>query len=141
MTTATHLLVLVEDDDFDADFLTRMFEDAKCQIDIHRCRNAVEARAFVRDPSERATNYDCVAFLFDIRLPDGNGLELINEFRHAHHISETTPVLVWSTSDSPADQQRAEELSIMKFYPKFETLDAGRAMVQDLCGRIGCKAV
>ncbi len=62
-------------------------------------------------------NFDCL--LADVRLPDGDGIELVAEIRNtAEHPNQHIPVIVLTAGNSEEEQNRSKDLSIVAYMNK-----------------------
>ena len=96
-------LLLVEDDDVDAEAIQRAFRQQRIANPFVLARDGVEALAMMRDPA--ALKYPYVVLL-DINLPRMNGLELLEAVRDDPALARTI-VFVLTTSDRDEDKVAA----------------------------------
>jgi DNA-binding response OmpR family regulator len=61
--------------------------------------------------------------LLDLNLPRLDGFEVLKEFRK-HPLCGGTPVIVVSSSDTPAERRRMAELGVVLYFQKPGDLDA-----------------
>jgi two-component system, OmpR family, catabolic regulation response regulator CreB len=71
----------------------------------------------VRDAREQITKRSFDVLIFDIGLPDGNGLALCQELRHSSR-SETMPILILSSRSDEIDRVLGLELGADDYLPK-----------------------
>ena len=128
-------LVVIEDDDIDFSFIRKFCREIDSAVELVHFEDIETAGAFLSGAQAAAAMPGTLAVLTDIRLPDGNGLELIESLKGENRL-EHIPVFVWSSSDNPSERARAEELGAIAFYRKFETAEEGRKLVHDLCSRL-----
>ena len=83
--------LIVEDDEFFRSFLVGLLSSALPELEIHEAANVTDGRriALERSPG---------LIFMDIRLPDGNGIELTRELRKE---LPTAVIVVCSINDTP----------------------------------------
>ncbi len=96
-------ILLVEDNDDDADLTTMAFREAKIANPIMRVRDGVEALDVLHGTSERVLP---VVVLLDIKLPRVNGLEVLKSIRETES-TKHLPVVVLTSSDEDRDRIEA----------------------------------
>lgn len=72
---------------------------------------------------------DCV--VLDLHMPELDGIETLRQIRHTPG-RESTPTLMLTASQNPADQQNAIETGINEFLHKDATVDVVRAKIRSL---------
>jgi CheY-like chemotaxis protein len=106
--TNIHIL-LVEDNTFDAKVFCRALDDAKLEIPITVVGDGIQALALLRDFTWIAG--PGLVVVTDLNIPRMNGIELLRTLR-GDAAFEQLPVFVVTTSDAPADREKALELGI-----------------------------
>lgn len=103
-------ILLIEDNPANIIYATELFRVWGLEMDI---------RKTIRESKEALwnTKYDLV--LSDVRMPDGNGLELIQELRATPAaMSSTSPVLVLTASISEAEKEWSNNIAIAAYIEK-----------------------
>lgn len=95
-------LVLVEDDDVDAELVVRAFDAERIANTIHRARDGIEALDLLRGGDGRPPLERPFIILLDIRMPRMDGLEFLTELRGIPELAESV-VFVLTTSDDDRD--------------------------------------
>ena len=109
-------------------------------LDVHMATDGQQAIEFIAQ-AERDPDAPCPHFLLlDINLPKADGFEVLRRLR-ASERCKTIPVVVISSSDSPADRSQAAQLGAGYFRkpPSYEEfLKVGAVLKQLLkdCGAI-----
>lgn len=129
-----HVLV-VEDNPADVHLLREALNETGVPYTMHALEDGEEALRFLSRPSEQ--RFDVV--LLDVNLPRVNGDAVLQQVRRADWL-RGVPILVMSSSQSPKDRTRAEELGAT-FVPKAADLDdflaIGRRIVEAARGSRG----
>jgi two-component system response regulator len=102
-------VLLVEDNDDDADFIARAFGRAKLPVSLVHFRTGEEALDFLFARGEfvrRVFEPVPAAVFLDLQLPGMHGLAVLAAIR-SHPVTSAVPVLVLSGSDSAADRSAA----------------------------------
>jgi two-component system response regulator len=98
-------ILLVEDNDDDADLTAMAFRDANISNPIERARDGVEALA--RLHAEGSTGAPLpVVVLLDLKLPRVGGIEVLKTIR-ATESTKHLPVVILTSSDEDADRLQA----------------------------------
>jgi len=126
------LVLLVEDSDADVELMRAAFADALPQAELRVAWNGEEALASLLD-GDRPPLPDLV--LLDLNLPRVGGLEVLQALRGASEPQvRRLPVVVLSTSNAPADVDRAYELGanayVSKPFEVDELLRVGRSLAE-----------
>jgi CheY-like chemotaxis protein len=104
-------VLYVEDEESDALLLKRAFRKAGVRQPLRVIPDGQQALDFLLgrgDFADRAENRFPCLVLLDLNLPRMSGLEILRQFREDPGGKET-PVVVFSSSQHPADQRRATE--------------------------------
>lgn len=99
MTRKTPYVVLLEDNDIDYEIFTMIVKDLGFTVKVERF-DRIEP--FAKAIADSQLPEDISMVLCDLRLPDGNGLEVIQLLRSTES-RKTTPIVVLSTSANPRD--------------------------------------
>ncbi|KHD88982.1 MAG: hypothetical protein OM95_05830 [Bdellovibrio sp. ArHS] len=126
----THLL-LVEDDDDHASFITRVLKRIEPNLQISRAEDGVAALMFFegKPPFENREVPDLV--LLDLKLPKKGGHEVLEKIKSDQEF-RSIPVVVLTTSDAEADKKAAYSHHANSYLVK--PLESGqfRMMLQEL---------
>jgi CheY-like chemotaxis protein len=113
-------LLIAEDDDNDFLFLERALVIEKFEANIRRACDGVEAIEYLCGENHFADReaYPLPHLLvLDVKMPRRNGFEVLAWLRE-HSELETLPVVVLSSSEEPADVQKAYELGASGYLVK-----------------------
>ncbi|MDP2308479.1 MAG: response regulator [Pseudomonadota bacterium] len=117
-TQASPLVLLVEDDDGDAEIARLALERSAIPHDLARARDGVEAvdialaRGRDKEPGRRAA-----LILLDLRLPRRSGKEVLRMLRD-HPETQHTPIVMMSGSNQPADLAECYSLRANSYFRK-----------------------
>ena len=119
-------LLLIDDDDADAELFENALKENGVSLEVTRVRNAQEAidyfageKSFAdrrRFPLPRLT-------ILDLKLPLGGGLEVLNRMRRLPHCA-TLAVIVLTGSHAKADMDEAFRLNASAFISKPDNFSA-----------------
>jgi DNA-binding response OmpR family regulator len=116
LNTALPLVLLVEDDsDTAALYQALLMAEG---MEVVRCGNCHQAMTWWR-ASERRPDL----MVLDMRLPDGNGLELCQEFTEMAEALIPPPIMVLSAHGDPRLPSRCRQAGAQAFLDKLENLD------------------
>jgi len=102
-------LLLAEDNLPDAILVREAIRLENLPIELHVASDGQRAIDFIAR-AEEDSDAPCPHFLMlDINLPKADGFEVLRRLRHSKRCSKV-PVLMISSSDSPADRSQAAEL-------------------------------
>ena len=104
-------IVLVEDDDIDAEGLNRAFKKNRIANPIVRAKDGVEALGLLRAEEGFETIKGPIILLVDLNMPRMNGIELITEIRKDSELKKLI-VFVLTTSESDEDRFKAYDLNV-----------------------------
>jgi CheY-like chemotaxis protein len=120
MKTPDVTLVLVEDDDIDAESVQRALRRATIANPLVRARDGIEALELLRGGEGRAALTPPYLLLVDLRLPRLDGLELIRTIRADAQLSRTV-IFVLTTSDREKDKLQAYGWNVAGYIVKGDT--------------------
>ena len=84
--------------------------------------NGKQALSFLCDDGESQSPTTPNLILLDINLPQHNGTEILQHIRQSRRFS-SVPVIVFTSSDSPADRLSATQLGAVRYIKKPSLLD------------------
>jgi two-component system response regulator len=99
-------ILLVEDNDDDADLTEMAFRDAKISNPIVRVRDGVEALALLHGAALDVPALLPVVVLLDLKLPKIGGIEVLKSIR-ASEATKHLPVVVLTSSNEDRDRIEA----------------------------------
>jgi two-component system, chemotaxis family, response regulator Rcp1 len=127
-------ILLVEDNAGDVFLVRRALEKRGLRPDFTVARDGEEAIRLLDQAAERSAPDQPELVLLDLNLPKINGVQILYHLRHTPAFADT-PVIVITSSDSPADRERAMALGANIYFRKPTDLDSfmqfGR-VVEDL---------
>jgi CheY-like chemotaxis protein len=110
-------ILLVEDNDADVYLFGKALEDAGVNYELIEIDDGAEALAFVRGEGDfREAQRPDIAVL-DMNLPKNEGMEVLEALRMSKDLSKL-PVVVMTSSASPAERARMERLGVDRFVTK-----------------------
>ena len=112
-------VLFVEDSDLDFELASCAIKRLDRPVDVVRVSSH---RGFQQYVSQGPASPALV--VMDLRLPDASGMDIAREIRQRGLFSAQTPVVLFSTSDAPADQEAAKGLGLEGFEVK--PLDASQ---------------
>lgn len=107
--TPKPLILMVEDDQLLSSIIAQRF--VRESLRVERAATAEEAMKLLRQ-SEKPD-----LLLLDIRLPDMNGLDLLEQIR-ANPATAGLPVIVLSNFNAPEDLKRSKDLGVLQHIQK-----------------------
>lgn len=113
-------LLIVEDDDNDFLFLERALAIEKFGAQVQRACDGAEAIEYLAGENDFANrdNHPLPQLIvLDLKMPRRNGFDVLAWMRE-HSELETLPVVVFSSSEEPADVEKAYELGAAGFLVK-----------------------
>lgn len=112
-----HTVLVVDDDDFMRDFARMAIARSGLPIDVVEASDGSSALRLLKQ-----SDFDADLILLDVNMPRMNGYEFLDAY--VHETESTTPVVMLSGSDDPADRSRAMSHSCVKeYFVKPLTLD------------------
>jgi CheY-like chemotaxis protein len=136
MSLSTRIL-LVEDNTFDAKVFQRAIREARLENPIVVARNGAEALTVLSDYA--GIDDPDLLIVTDLNMPRVNGIDLLRKIRSDAAFAHL-PVFVVTTSDAPADRERAVELGIEGYICKTgDGADLIEPIIAYLAGQVRCK--
>lgn len=126
------VVLLVEDNELDAEMVKRGLERSNVPVKLEIARNGVEALELLRGTSERAPLPRPHMLLVDINMPRMNGLELLTTLREDPELSDSV-VFMLSTSNFEKDRAAAYRAHAAGYLIKSEvgpTFSAGAKLLE-----------
>lgn len=117
MTTEPVNILLVEDDDVEAEAIQRAFEKADVKHPLYRAKDGVEALEMLKGENARYSIPKPHLLLIDINMPRMSGIELLSHIR-SEPTYKRTLAFVLTTSKSLEDRMRAYNYNIAGFVNK-----------------------
>jgi CheY-like chemotaxis protein len=115
-------VLLVEDDEVDAETIVRSIERGKISNPLRRARDGIEALDMLRGTNGVARISGPVLLLVDIRMPRLDGIGLIQAIR-ADPALHRTVIFVLTTSDSDRDRLAAYDAHVAGYILKSNAHD------------------
>jgi CheY-like chemotaxis protein len=115
-------LLLVEDDEVDAETIVRCLSRGEIANSLHRARDGIEALEMLRGTNDIEKIPGPVLLLVDIRMPRLDGIGLIQAIR-ADPALHRTVIFVLTTSDSDRDRMAAYDEHVAGYILKSNTHD------------------
>ena len=110
-------LLIVEDNNLDAERVLRTFKRLNIPYSFERAKDGIDALDTLRGTGGRAPLAGQRIVLLDLNMPRMNGLEFLQEVRNDPELSDT-PVFVFTTSDRPQDISDAHRLNVAGYIVK-----------------------
>ncbi len=130
----SNFLLLADDDDEDALLLQRALKKMPYQIPNRRVRDGEELIAYLRGEGQYANREEFPfpnTLLIDLKMPRKGGFEVL-EWLKAHPKCCVIPTIIWSSSQLPADVQRAYEMGANAYLVKPGSFDELRDMLEKM---------
>ena len=122
MNSARFEILLVEDNPADANLVEEALAEAQLEYRLSIVREGAQAIAFI-DRLDADTTRPCPdIFLLDLNLPKVSGEEVLKRVRLSPACG-AAKVLIVSSSDAPADRERAMALGASDYFRKPSDLD------------------
>lgn len=112
-------ILLVEDNDADAELSLRAFRRQHLDVRVRRSRDGLDALAYLRrqDAYAGRTGRQPRLVLLDIRMPFISGIEVLQQIR-ADTALRTLPVVMMTSSDEARDVEAAYRLGANSYVVK-----------------------
>lgn len=130
MALRTVSILLVEDNDLDAEKLQRILDRLGDKRSISRARDGIEALELLRDAKRKPK--PPFVIILDLNMPRMNGQEFLAALR-ADPALKGLPVVVLTTSDRRADIEQAYANQVSGYLTKPLELEDTAAMLQSIC--------
>jgi len=119
-------ILLVDDDDDDQLIFKDALYEIEKNIQCHIASNGQEALNHLN----KLTFPPSLIFL-DLNMPLMNGFECLERIKgHPHH--KKIPVIIFTTSDSPQDQDRTRQMGAESFFTKTADFRTLKAKLQEI---------
>jgi len=103
---APNSILVVDDDDIDAQAVTRALKKQGMSNPIGRARDGIEALEILRQTGGHDSDGRPYTIVLDLNMPRMNGLEFLSEMRSDPDLSDMV-VFVLTTSSAPEDRAAA----------------------------------
>jgi CheY-like chemotaxis protein len=113
-------LLLVEDDDIDAEVVRRSLRQAKIINPLVRANDGLEALDMLRGTNGYTRIPEPYLLLVDVKMPRLDGIGLIREIRADPELTRTV-IFVLTTSDDDRDKVAAYDLHVAGYVVKTNT--------------------
>ena len=113
-------LLIVEDDDNDFLFLERALANENLEANIQRACDGDEAIEYLcgeKHFADGEANPPADLIVLDLKMPRKNGFEVLAWLRE-HSEFESLPVVIFSSSEEPADVEKAYDLGAKGYLVK-----------------------
>lgn len=113
-------ILLVEDNDNDAEFTLRVFKKNKLASNIVRVKDGEEALDFILAKGEyKNRNIDNKPnlILLDLKLPKVDGLEVLEKVREDERVNEI-PIVMLTSSKEERDRMKSYKLGVNSYIVK-----------------------
>lgn len=117
MTGKTPTILIVEDNELDAEKIVRSMRRLKMTNDVVRATNGEEALGVLRGTNGQTKLVPPYIILLDINMPKMNGLEFLQALR-ADDALDRSPVFMLTTSDSQKDIDAAYQYNVCGYVVK-----------------------
>ena len=115
-------ILLVEDDDIDAEMVARGMARARITNPLVRARDGVEALDMLLGTNGQKQLAGPIVMLVDIRMPRMDGLSLVRTMRQNRKLQRTV-VFMLTTSDSKSDRAAAYDAQVAGYIIKSDMPD------------------
>ena len=119
--TQAHIL-LAEDNPGDVYLIRDSLVQHNITHQLQIARDGKEALSFLRREGAFADAAPPVLILLDLNLPQHDGTEILRHVRQDRELSEV-PVIIFTSSDSPADRLSATRIGVTRYIRKPSLLD------------------
>ena len=109
-------VLLVEDDDLDAEAVKRSFGKNSVSAELQRAENGAAALEMLNNYTPAVAGNFCIVFL-DLNMPGINGHDFLAKLRE-HERLKKTPVFVLTTSDHARDVEKAYAKNVAGYFTK-----------------------
>jgi CheY-like chemotaxis protein len=129
---AQHAVLLVEDSADDRMFAASAFQKVAPHVRLSLAVNGEEAIRYLSGEGvyqDRDANPIPCLVLLDLKMPKVSGFEVLSWIRKESNLKQL-PVMIWSSSQEPADVERASALGANSFMVKSVDLKGMRETVR-----------
>ncbi len=110
-------ILLVEDNSADAYLIRKALENAELNFELLLLEDGAEALAFVRGEGKYAASQAPDLVVLDLNLPKSEGIEVLQAIRQSQRLANL-PVVITSSSSSPHERAKAEQLLVERYIMK-----------------------
>lgn len=128
-------ILIVEDNSDDGELLMRQLKKAQLGEQVRVIKDGRLALEFLSEPDSE----HLIALFLDLKLPSVSGLELLEKIRRQDRI-QNLPVIIMTSSNSPKDLQKCQDLGVSSYVQKPITVAAFTKAVADIFHRPQAKA-
>lgn len=143
MQKTKHRVLLVEDNPADADLVEEALEEAQFDCELRVMRNGQQAIELIESLESGGVQEMPDLVLLDLNLPKVTGDVVLERVRSSPRCREAK-VFIISSSDAPADRERAMKLGAIGYFRKSSNLadfmkigPRVRAILEGSCNSIG----
>jgi len=115
------LIFVAEDNAADANLLRIALRENHVECDVAIFSDGASALAAVVE-AENAAEVRPALFVLDLNLPNVNGITILGHIREST-VFKRTPVIVWTSSDSPGDKVLSENSGADRYVCKPNDLE------------------
>lgn len=120
-------ILLVDDDADDISIFEEALNDVDSLINFHSAKNGVKALEFLLSGQSNAPD---LIFL-DINMPEMNGWQCLSKLKSTPRLQQI-PVILYSTSASKMDEQKAYSLGAIAIYQKPERFEKLKYIINSI---------
>jgi len=117
MSVELFRILLVEDNAADTYLFRKALEEAELNFELTVIEDGAEALAFVRGEGDYAGRQSPDLAVLDLNLPKNEGTEVLAALRQSEDLANM-PVVITSSSPSPRDRMRTEQLRVQRYIMK-----------------------
>lgn len=117
MAGKTVNILLIEDDDVDAEAIMRAFKKFRILNPFFRARDGIEALDILRGTNGKTQIPGPCLLLIDLNMPRMDGIEFLRELRSDENLKKTL-AFVLSTSKSDSDKLAAYDMNVAGYLIK-----------------------
>ena len=128
-SSAVRRILIVEDNRGDVMLVEVALREAGLRFDLTHIPDGEKAVDYLRKLRNQSAGAPPDLVFLDLNLPKRDGWEVLEELRSVP-LEHPVPVVILSSSSSPADMARAESLGVAKYIRKPSTLDEFLAIGQ-----------
>ncbi len=115
-------ILLAEDNPADVYLIRRALDENNVPCLLQVAIDGSEALSLLRSEGEFKDAVRPNLILLDLNLPRHDGMEILQHVRQDRQLADV-PVIVFTSSDSPADRRSATHLGVTRFIRKPSVLD------------------